>query len=130
MSEQQTPFETLGGEAVVRQITKAFYRIMDEKPEVRALREMHPSDISGSEEKLYLFLSGWLGGPQLFTEKFGHPRLRARHLPFQIGKSERDQWMLCMLWAFEEVGVQEPIRSELLHSLLNLADHMRNQGDR
>lgn len=87
---------------------------------------MHPENLRGSEEKLFMFLSGWLGGPQLFVERFGHPRLRARHLPFAIGKSERDQWMLCMVQAFEDVGIEEPIRSELLHSLLNLADHMRN----
>ncbi len=88
---------------------------------------MHPSDLKSSAEKLFLFLSGWSGGPQLFVEKFGHPRLRARHLPFAIGKVERDQWMMCMLLAVEDVGIVEPVKSELLGAFLNLADHMRNQ---
>ena len=76
-----------------------------------------------------MFLSGWLGGPQLFVEKYGHPRMRARHMPFKIGKSERDQWMICMVQAFEAEGIQDPLRSELLHALLRLADHMRNQEE-
>jgi len=128
MSEsQKTPYELLGGETVLRQLTKRFYELMDTMPEARGVREMHPGNLAVSEEKLFMFLSGWLGGPNLFVEKHGHPRLRMRHFPFAIGKSERDQWMLCMVHAFEDVNVQEPLRSELLHSLLNLADHMRNQ---
>lgn len=122
----KTIYELIGGEATVRRLTQRFYEIMETLPEAQGVRQMHPENLRGSEEKLFMFLSGWLGGPQLFVERFGHPRLRARHLPFAIGKSERDQWMLCMVQAFEDVGIEEPIRSELLHSLLNLADHMRN----
>ncbi len=125
-----TPYEALGGEAKLKQIVARFYAIMDTLPEARGIREMHQQDISIAEKKLFMFLSGWLGGPGLFEEKFGHPRLRARHLPFQIGKSERDQWMICMVQALEDCDVQDPLRSELAYSLLNLADHMRNQGDK
>lgn len=124
-----TAYELLGGEAKLRELVSAFYRIMDTSPESRIIRDMHPQDLKSSEEKLFMFMSGWLGGPSLFEQAFGHPRLRARHLPFQIGKSERDQWMMCMVQAFEEVGVEEPLRSELLYSLLNLADHMRNKKE-
>lgn len=127
--KQKTPYELLGGEAVLRNLVKRFYEIMDTLPEAKPLRDMHPADLQGSEEKLFMFMSGWLGGPALFVEKYGHPRLRARHMPFQIRKAERDQWMICMVQAFEDVGVQEPLRSELLHSLLRLADHMRNQEE-
>lgn len=102
---------------------------MDQKPEFKIIRDMHPADLKNSEDKLFMFLSGWLGGPQLFTQNFGHPRLRARHMPFKIGKEERDQWVLCMVHAFDEVKVQEPYRSQILHSLLKLADHMRNQTE-
>lgn len=122
-------YELIGGEPVVRKICQRFYEIMDTMAEVKVIRDMHPENLRGSEEKLFMFLSGWLGGPNLFQERFGHPRLRMRHFPFAIGKSERDQWMLCMVHAFEDVGIQEPMRSELLHSLLNLADHMRNQPE-
>lgn len=126
MIEEKTAYELLGGEVVLRQITKRFYEVMDTLPEAQGVRQMHPGNLNSSEEKLFMFLSGWLGGPNLFVENHGHPRMRMRHFPFQIGKSERDQWMLCMVQAFEDVGVKEPLRSELLHSLLRLADHMRN----
>jgi len=127
MSEDKvTPYEMLGGEQVLKDIVRRFYQIMDAMPEAQGVRAMHPADLKTSEEKLFMFMSGWLGGPSLFIEKFGHPRLRARHLPFKIDKSERDQWMLCMVQAFEDSNVQEPLRSELLNALLSLADHMRN----
>ncbi len=126
MSEEKKPYELLGGEQVLRQLCKKFYEIMDTLPEAKGIRDMHPGNLQGSEEKLFMFLSGWLGGPGLFVEKYGHPRLRMRHFPFKIGKSERDQWMMCMVQAFDELQIAEPLRSELLHSLLRLADHMRN----
>lgn len=127
MSEQNTSvYDLMGGEEVLRKLIHRFYEIMRTLPEAQGIRQMHPPDLSSSEEKLFMFMSGWLGGPNLFIEKFGHPRLRARHLPFKIGKPERDQWMLCMVQAFDEVNIEEPLRSELLGSLLNLADHMRN----
>ncbi|KYG67839.1 globin [Bdellovibrio bacteriovorus] len=129
MDTNKTPYELLGGEEVLRRIVKRFYQIMDTMPEAKGVRDMHPGNLQGSEDKLFMFLSGWLGGPSLFIEKYGHPRMRARHMPFKIGKSERDQWMLCMVQAFEDENVQEPLRSELLHSLLRLADHMRNQEE-
>ena len=122
-------YEDLGGEKVVRSLVDRFYEIMDTIPEAKVVREMHPPDLTNSANKLFMFLSGWLGGPDLFVEKFGHPRMRARHMPFKIGKSERDQWMLCMVQAVEQENIQEPMRSELLYSLLNLADHMRNQNE-
>ncbi|WP_374074163.1 group II truncated hemoglobin [Bdellovibrio bacteriovorus] len=127
--KQQTPYELLGGESVLRNLVKRFYEIMDTLPETKSLRDMHPQDLQGSEDKLFMFMSGWLGGPNLFQEKFGHPRLRARHMPFKIGKPERDQWMICMVHAFDDLKIEDPLRSELLHSLLRLADHMRNQTE-
>lgn len=128
MSEESV-YSRLGGEPALRALVKRFYELMDTLPEAQGIRHMHPASLAGSEEKLFMFLSGWLGGPNLFVEKYGHPRMRARHLPFKISKSERDQWMLCMVQAFDDVQVAEPIRSELLYSLLNLADHMRNQPE-
>ncbi|MFS4460338.1 group II truncated hemoglobin [Bdellovibrio sp. HCB2-146] len=126
---QKTAYEMIGGEETLRKLVKRFYEVMDTMPEAKPIRDMHPADLQSSEDKLFMFMSGWLGGPNLFMEKFGHPRLRARHLPFSIGKAERDQWMICMVQAFEDVQIQEPVRSDLLHSLLNLADHMRNKQE-
>jgi hemoglobin len=125
-SSKITPYEMIGGELVLRKLIHRFYEIMDTLPEARGVRDMHPMDLKGSEEKLFMFMSGWLGGPNLFIEQFGHPRLRARHFPFKIDKAERDQWMICMVQAFEDIEIVDPLRSELLESLLNLADHMRN----
>lgn len=127
MSDQEiTLYEALGGESALRAIVSKFYHRMDTMAEAKGIRAIH-EDLARAEEKLFLFLSGWTGGPSLYTEKYGHPRLRARHLPFKIGKSERDQWMICMVGAVEDCGVTEPARSEFLHALLDLADHMRNQ---
>lgn len=127
-SPNQTLYTLLGGDEGLRKIVGRFYAIMDELPEVRGLREMHV-DLPRAEEKLFDFLSGWTGGPPRFVDKYGHPMLRARHMPFKIGKSERDQWMVCMVKAVDESGVEEPVRSEFLHALLRLADHMRNQSE-
>lgn len=122
-------YNLLGGEAVIKNIADTFYDVMSTMPEAKELLAMHPKDLSPSKEKLFMFLSGWLGGPQLFENNFGHPRLRARHMPFKIGAKERDQWILCMTMAFDQLKIAEPIRSELLHALLNLANHMRNQPE-
>ena len=97
-----TPYEILGGAEGVRALVDRFYDLMDELPEAADIRAMHPEDLAESREKLYLFLSGWTGGPPLYMQKHGHPRLRARHLPFPIGIAERDAWMLCMTRALEE----------------------------
>lgn len=122
-----TPYQRIGGEPAVRAIVKRFYELMDTLPEAYGVRKLHPKDLAGSEEKLYLYLTGWLGGPQLYVEKFGHPRLRQRHLPFTIGSQERDQWLLCMRQAMAEQIDDAPLRAALDKALTELADFMRNQ---
>lgn len=124
-----TPFLAIGGDDGLRTLVRRFYELMDTQPESFAIRKMHPADLDSSEEKLFMYLSGWLGGPQRYVEKFGHPRLRARHLPFAIGRAERDQWMMCMRQALQEVVVDVELRSRLETALASLADHMRNQSD-
>ncbi len=124
-----TPYEQIGGEPAVRALVKRFYELMDALPEAWDVRRMHAEDLSGSEEKLFLFLSGWFGGPNLYVERFGPPFLRARHLPFSIGAAERDQWMLCMRQALEELVGDSELRGSLLQSFTALADHMRNRAE-
>lgn len=102
---------------------------MGSDAEFAGIRKLHPPTLEGSTEKLTLFLSGWLGGPPLYTDKFGHPALRARHLPFAIGESERDQWMACMRRAMEEEGVPELLRLQLMGAFAKTADWMRNKAD-
>jgi hemoglobin len=123
----QSPYEQLGGEAGVRELVERFYGYMDTLPEAQTIRDLHPQNLQGSIDKLYLFLSGWFGGPNLYVEQYGHPRLRARHLPFPIGDEERDQWMLCMDRALNDLAIDENLRQQLHKAFADMASHMRNQ---
>ncbi len=127
-AEQATAFELIGGDAKVRELVDRFYDLMELEPEFAGIRAMHPTPLDGSRDKLYWFLSGWLGGPGMYIERFGHPRLRARHLPYAIASAERDQWLRCMAWAMEDVGIDDTLRERLLHSFYQTADWMRNKA--
>jgi hemoglobin len=120
-------YKRIGGAEKVRTLVQRFYQIMDELPESYGIRKLHPEDLQGSEDKLFKFLSGWMGGPQLFVEEYGHPMLRQRHMPFRIGGAERDQWLLCMDKAMLDVVEDAALRAELSASFAKVADHMRNQ---
>lgn len=122
-------FDLMGGEAGIRELVDRFYDEMDRNPQAATVRAQHPADLTESREKLRLFLTGWTGGPQLYIEKFGHPRLRARHLPFKIGREERDQWLLCFAIALKECPFPDQLKSELGRAIGRLADHMRNQQE-
>ncbi len=124
----ETPFEWIGGEARIRDVVERFYDLMDLEPAYAVLRQSHGSDLSGARDKLFMFLCGWMGGPQHYVERFGHPRLRMRHMPFSIGIVERDQWLACMSQAMQEVGVDEELRQRLSNSFFQTADWMRNRG--
>jgi len=124
---QLTHYQRIGGAEKVRALVHRFYQIMDEFPESYGIRKMHAEDLQSSEDKLFKFLSGWMGGPQLFIQEYGHPMLRRRHLPFAISVSERDQWMLCMNQALQEVVEDAALRNELSAAFAGVADHMRNQ---
>lgn len=126
---QQTPYQLLGGAERVRELVDRFYDYMDSLPEAAGIRALHAKSLRGSREKLYLFLSGWLGGPDLYVEKYGHPRLRMRHLPFAIGRDERDQWMLCMRRALDDMDLEPGLRNYLEQNFWRTADHMRNQPE-
>ena len=127
MDHEPTPYDRLGGDARVRELVDRFYDLMDLEPAYRELRAVHGSTLESAREKLYLFLSGWLGGPSLYTDRFGHPMLRARHLPFAIGTVERDQWMACMKQAMEELEVPPELAAALGQAFFKTADWMRNR---
>ena len=99
---------------------------MDTLPEAAAIRALHPADLTGARAKLFKFLSGWLGGTPLYVEEYGHPMLRARHLPFPIGAAERDAWMTCLSRSLEERPIDPILRQQLIGSFFRTADHMRN----
>ena len=131
MSKQVTPYELLGGDEVLRRLVERFYALMDSEPEYFAVRKLHADDLTNSRDKLFMFLSGYLGGPPLYHEKIGNPMLRARHLPFPIGKAERDAWLACMRRALEDTAIEPPeVRDWLMQQFFGTADWMRNkQGD-
>ena len=122
-----TPYEWLGGEPAVRQLVDRFYDLMDLEPAYAELRAAHGSTLDDARDKLFWFLCGWLGGPDHYQERFGHPRLRMRHLPFAIGIRERDEWVLCMDQAMRETGVDDALRQRLNQSFFQMADFMRNR---
>lgn len=122
-----TPFELIGGDAGVRQLVDRFYDLVDRAPEAATIRRLHAASLTASREKLYLYLTGWTGGPATYVERFGHPRLRARHLPFAIGARERDEWLWCMDRALSEHEMPADLREKIREQFHALADHMRNQ---
>ena len=121
-----TPFDWIGGEEKISAMVECFYDLMDLESAYAALRAAHGSDLANARQRLTWFLTGWMGGPQQYTERFGHPMLRARHMPFSIGIKERDQWLACMNQAMAETGVPEDLRTRLMQSFFQTADWMRN----
>jgi hemoglobin len=126
MNEPQSLYDTIGGESKLRQMVDRFYDLMELEPEFAGIRALHPPTTEGSRDKLFWFLSGWMGGPDAYIERYGHPRLRMRHMPFAIGTSERDPWLRAMAWAMEDVGIAEELRVRLMESFYQTADWMRN----
>ena len=120
-------YERLGGEKPLIELVDRFYDLMDTRVDTTELRSLHAADLADSRHKLFMFLSGWLGGPSLYIEKFGHPRLRQRHHHFKIGELERDQWMSCFNQAMQEMDINETLKGELYAALYKTADFMRNQ---
>jgi hemoglobin len=132
-SSKSTFFEllggTVGGAVRIRALVEIFYDIMDTDPKAAPIRALHPDDLTSSREKLFMFLTGWAGGPQLYIERYGHPRLRQRHMSLSIGESERDQWMYCMIKAMQTLSLDEALMQKLAEQLYGVADFMRNKPD-
>jgi hemoglobin len=122
-----TPFERVGGQPTVDRIIDTFYDNMDTLPEARIIRALHPEDLGPTRVVLKKYLAEWLGGPSAYSQERGHPRLRARHLPFSIGDEERDAWMFCMRHAMEDVVTDAVAREWILQKLSGVADWMRNR---
>ncbi|ACT50985.1 group II truncated hemoglobin [Methylovorus glucosotrophus] len=126
-SSKATFFELLGGVDQIRALVERFYDVMDSDPKAANLRAIHAADLTEAREKLFMFLTGWTGGPQLYIERYGHPFLRRRHMPFEIGEEQRDQWIYCMVRAMHDIGVEEEVMRKLAEALWGVADFMRNK---
>jgi hemoglobin len=127
-SNKATFYQLLGGTEKIRELVESFYDIMDGDPKAATIRAFHPTDLTSSREKLFMFLTGWTGGPQLYIERYGHPFLRRKHLPFSIDEAERDQWMYCMIKAMQTLKLEEKLMQKLAEQLYGVADFMRNQS--
>lgn len=123
--DAETPYREIGGAEGAKTLAEAFYDVIDETSPL--LRALLPINTTKTREKFYMYLSGWLGGPPLYEQKWGHPRLRMRHMPFHIGEAEAVEWMRCMREALTRAGIEDPLRSFLEERFEPLADHMRNQ---
>ena len=119
-------YERLGGAEAIRRLVRRFYELMDQLPGARSVRELHPQDLARSEDSLFKFLSGWFGGPPLYVQERGHPRLRMRHMPFQIAQAERDGWMTCMHQALREQIADDALRRGVEQAFADMATHMIN----
>ncbi|MAD20664.1 MAG: hemoglobin-like protein [Planctomycetaceae bacterium] len=124
-----TPFDAIGGEPRVRELADRFYDRMAEEPAFETIRRLHPPDLEVSRDKFFEFLCGWLGGPPLYMQRRGHPRLRMRHAPFPIGDAERDQWLGCMAMAMDDLEIDGELRTFLEARFTQVADFMRNRAE-
>lgn len=125
-TENRSPYNQLGGDAAVRKLVDRFYDLMDENDDAKTIRKMHPDDLTESRNKLYEFLSGFLGGPPLYHQNRGHPKLRMRHLPFQIDEQARDAWLECMYQSLTELTDDKLLLMQLKSSFYKTAHHMIN----
>lgn len=126
---EKTLYELIGGEKGLRVLVDRFYDAMDSFPEAAKVRAIHPDDLSQSREKLFMFLSGWSGGPPLYIQTYGHPRLRQRHMPFPIGKAERNEWLWCMEKALKETQSDPQLIEYLKSKFTEIANSMQNRVD-
>lgn len=126
-SPAPTNYQRIGGAEAIQALVDRFYGYMDTLPEAQVIRRMHNPDLTRAKDKLYKYLTGWLGGPPLYQQEHGHPRLRMRHLPFPIGHNERDQWLLCMRKALDDLPLETEFRERLYKAFSEVANHMLNQ---
>ncbi|XOV89236.1 MAG: group II truncated hemoglobin [Pseudomonadota bacterium] len=126
--QEKTLYDRLGGEAGVRHLVDAFYDNMERLPAAAGILAKH-SDLADARQKLFLYFTGWFGGPPLYISRYGHPRLRARHMHVEIRASDRDAWLACLLPVLDEMELAPDLRQDLLEKIVPMADHMRNSNE-
>lgn len=129
INNEPSLYDLIGGEIGLRKLVERFYDLIDSSPEAAQIRVLHPKSLKQSREKFFMFLSGWSGGPALYIEKYGHPRLRMRHVPFSIGELERDQWLWCMNKSLDEMQLDAPVLEHLKARFADAADFLRNRKE-
>jgi hemoglobin len=124
---ETSPYEMIGGAAKLRQIVDRFYDIMDRAPEAAGIRAMHAEDLAPMRDRLFDFLSGWMGGPPLYFQRPDRKCIVSAHRPYAIGAAEAEQWMMCMRRAMEDCAIPQEVRSLLDKPLSRMADAFRNR---
>ncbi len=122
----QTPYQILGSEGI-RQLADTFYDVMDEMPQAETIRNMHSANMDLIKEKLFEYLCGWMGGPPLYSAKYGTVCLTDPHKPYPIGPDERDQWLACMNEALVRIDASEELKQMLKGPMYQIADTVRNR---
>ena len=123
----EASFAAAGGFDGIKQLVDAFYNAMEVLPQARTVRDMHSADLTESRDKLTRFLTGWLGGPKLFSEKYGPIRIPVAHRHLDIGPAERDAWLACMQVAVDAQPYQQDFRDYLMAQLYVPAERSRNR---
>lgn len=124
--EQDYSFQTAGGFDGIKQLVDDFYNAMETLPQAKHIRDMHSPDLDESRDKLTRFLTGWLGGPKLFSEKYGPIRIPVAHRHLSIGPAERDAWLACMQVAVNKQDYPQDFRDYLMAQLYVPAERSRN----
>ncbi|CAM4436909.1 group II truncated hemoglobin [Alteromonas australica] len=124
--DETTPYYRIGGEEKVRELANRFYDVMENDTYAAELLSIHPQPLDRIRHVFFLYLSLWLGGPDIYQQEFGHPRLRARHLPFTVSPALKEQWMYCMRKAMMTTVSDVALAQKLLQALDQLAEHMIN----
>ena len=125
--EGDASFQAAGGIAGLQKLVDDFYDIMEQLPETREIRDMHPQDLTESRDKLARFLCGWLGGPRLYREKYGPISIPRAHAHLNIGTKQRDAWLSCMQKALEKQPYAANFKTYLIEQLYRPAERSRTR---
>lgn len=123
--QQDASYQAAGGLEGITKLVESFYGYMDKLDEAKIIRAMHPKDLTVSKDKLTCFLSGWLGGPRLFAEKYGAISIPMIHKHLTVNSAERDAWLLCMKRAADDQNYEEKFKTYLLEQLFVPAERIR-----
>ncbi len=126
MNTARTPYQILGEDGI-RDLTEAFYDIMDKSPEAAGIRRLHAQDLAPMKQKLAEYLTGWMGGPPVYAQKYGGVCMTEPHEPYHIGPEERDQWLWCMDRALQRIDASEELVEMLKVPMFRVADAVRNR---
>jgi hemoglobin len=126
MTQNENIYEMIGGQKTIAQLVNVFYDRVKQDPD---LAPIFPENLTETKQKQTLFLTQFFGGPQLYSDQYGHPMLRARHMPFPVTPTRARAWLNCMSGAMDEIGLAGVVRQYMFERLTFTAQHMVNTPD-